>query len=78
MIKAFLGFGRVVKQSKTVFRFLIQDCKFLKIIITSLNGNLVLEKKRMSLKAFILAYNKLYNDTIIFIDNKRIPSLNDQ
>jgi len=72
-----LGFGRVIKQSPTVFRFVVQDQVGLSHIISLFNGHLVFSKNKLALESFINAYNLKYNLNIIFNDRVYLPTLND-
>jgi hypothetical protein len=72
-----LGFGSVIKQSPTVFRYVVQDKEGLLKILNMVNGNLVLYKKRQQLELFINIYNMKYGYTLPYLDNLNIPTLND-
>lgn len=75
-IKDFFGFGRVIKQSKQVFRFIVQDCFYLEKIIEFFNGYFILEKKKKQLNNFIFNYNKFYDKNLNFIENAYLKSFN--
>lgn len=75
-IKDFFGYGRVIKQSKQVFRFIVQDGFFLEKIIAFLNGYLILSRKKKQLNNFILNYNKFYGTNLNFIDSLYDNSFN--
>ena len=76
-IKAFFGLGRVIKQGKQTFRFVIQDYDGLLYMINIFNGNIVLEKKKQKFQLFINAFNQYYGTNVAFINKDFIPTLND-
>lgn len=76
-IKDILGFGRVVKQGMQTFRFIVQDYHGLERLINMVNGNLVLEKKKIQLRKFINAFNEYYNKSFVFKDILKRPTIND-
>lgn len=76
-IKQYFGYGRVIKQSKQVFRFVVQDGLYLKKVIEFLNGYLILKNKQTQLLKFIEAYNLFYNDNIIIKNNINKLTKND-
>lgn len=75
-IKEFLGYGRVIKQSNKVFRYIVQDGFFLEKVIKFLNGYLVLAKRKRQLQKFIISYNKIYGKNIQYIENLYKGSFN--
>ena len=76
-LKAFFGFGRVIKQGTQTFRYVVQDYPDLLNIIHLLNGKIVLQKIKLKFKLFIEAFNKYYGTNILFINNEIVPTLND-
>jgi hypothetical protein len=72
MIQKTLGFGKVIKQSKTTSRFVVQDKAGFYLLCVLFNGNIVTRPKLESFKAFLLAFNnysskgKLRFETINF------------
>jgi hypothetical protein len=72
MIQKTLGFGKVIKQSKTTSRFVVQDKAGFYLLCVLFNGNIVTRSKLESFKAFLLAFNnysskgKLRFETINF------------
>jgi hypothetical protein len=83
MIKETLGFGKVIKQSVTTSRFIVQDKKGLYLLSLLFNGNLVTKRKHLSFKKFNAAFNKystkgkLLFETINFNPLPVTPSLKD-
>lgn len=83
MIKDVLGFGKVIKQSVTTSRYVVQDKKGLYLLSLLFNGNLVTINKIISYKLFNLALNKYLNkgrlifETIKYNPLKVIPKLED-
>jgi hypothetical protein len=76
-IKAQLGFGRVIKQGSHTFRFVVQDYYGLLRIIHCVNGNLVLNNKKLAFQVFLDAFNKYYGTSILFFNHTVLPTLND-
>lgn len=80
-IKETLGFGKVISQSAKISRYITQSKKEIDIIISLLNGNLVLPTRQKKLESFIKGFNSWANkgsirlDSIIFIENTLLPSL---
>lgn len=60
MIQKMLGFGKVIKQGKTISRFVVQDKKGLYLISTLFNNNLVTYSKRCDFNRFLFLLN-IYN-----------------
>jgi hypothetical protein len=77
LIKERLGFGKIVKQSLNVFRYVVQSQKELYEIILILNGQLLLEKRQKQFMLFLEAYNKKYKTNIVYNTNLIYLSLND-
>jgi hypothetical protein len=77
-----LGFGRVVKQGKRTDRFIVQDIKYIYLIILLFNGNIILPSRKKFFKKFIENFNlkinsgKLNYHYIEPKDYKLLPSLN--
>jgi len=76
-IKYTLGFGSVIKQGKTLFRYVVQDKDELRKIIEILNGNIVQNYKYNDLEKFIISYNNYYKDNLSFIEERKQPTLDD-
>lgn len=81
LIKESLGFGHVIQQSKTSHRYIVQDKKGLELIVSLLNGNFVLPRKKEDFAKFIAVYNEKANkgkiklEKIPLIDNNILPRL---
>lgn len=58
MVKETLGFGKVIKQGVTTYRFIVQYKKGLYLLSLLFNGNLVTKRKHLSFKKFNAAFNK--------------------
>ena len=82
-IQEVLGFGKVISQSTTTSRYVTQNKKEIDIIISILNGNIVLPKRQESLSSFIAGFNlwvtkgRILLNPVQFIDNSPLPTLND-
>jgi len=77
-IKKFLGFGSVIKQSPTVFRFVVQNQIDLLKIINIVNSKLILKDTQERFKIFINNYNLRYNQNIEYLEpTTPIPTLNE-
>jgi len=78
-IKKSLGFGVVRLQDKNnkTHCFRVRDKEGLFKIISIFNGNIFLETRNTQFKLFISAYNKIYKQNIVYIDNKYKPDLSD-
>lgn len=76
-IKDTLNFGRVTKQNKTTFRFIVQDKKGLELIIKLFNGNLVFPSRKEKFIKFLNAYNIKFPkiENITYIKSNILPSL---
>ncbi len=80
-IQETLGFGKVIAQSLTTSRYVTQNKKEIEIIISILNGNIVLPTVKQKLDKFIKGFNIWCNkgrirlDPIIFKNNFNLPSL---
>src|SRR5690606_10583699 len=81
MIQSNLGFGKVIKQGKRVYRYVVQDKKNLELIVSLFNGNIVLLTRQKRFYKFLDLYNKKANkgkiilDTITPIYSNIFPSL---
>lgn len=81
-IQETLGFGKVIPQSLSTSRYVTQNKKEIDIIISILNGNIVLPSVQQKLDKFIKGFNIWCNkgrirlDTVILKKNLNIPSLN--
>ena len=78
-IKKNLGFGVVRLQDKNnkTHCFRVRDKEGLFKIISILNGNIFMETRKIQFKSFIAAYNKVYKQSIVYIDNNYKPDLSD-
>ncbi len=74
MIKETLGFGNVIKQNTTKYRYVVQDKKGLELIVSLFNGNLILPSRKIGFLTFLRAYNELVSTGRIVLD-KQIPIL---
>jgi hypothetical protein len=72
MIKETLGFGNVIKQNTTKYRYVVQDKKGLELIVSLFNGNLILPSRKIGFLTFLRAYNELVSTGRIVLD-KQIP-----
>ena len=72
MIKDTLGFGNVIKQNTTKYRYVVQDKKGLELIVSLFNGNLILPSRKRGFLTFLHAYNELVSSGRIVLD-KQIP-----
>lgn len=64
LIKWTLGFGSVVKQGPTTFRYIVQDKEGLELIILLCYRNMHIQKKIDQLITFINAYNVRYGTSL--------------
>lgn len=77
-----LGFGKVIRQSATKSRLIVQNKKEIELIVSLFNGNLILPSNKISFELFLLAYNswvrqgKLKLDEVEIINSEIWPSLN--
>lgn len=82
MIKNTLGFGRVLKQGKLTYRFIVEQKILMELIILIFNGNMLLPTRIKRFKNFMEVYNKkatkgkIILSQIEFIKPKDDPSLN--
>jgi hypothetical protein len=78
-----LGFGKVIRQSSTTSRLIVQNKKEIELIVSLFNGNLILPSKKKSFELFLLAFNSwgsqgtLRLDEVELINSEILPSLND-
>ena len=75
-IQKILGFGRVIQQSPTTSRFIVEDRQNLAILVALLNGNFVLPVKHASFIQFLDAFNKR-NTFVELIPTLVLPTLYD-
>jgi hypothetical protein len=78
-IKKNLGFGVVRPQDKNnkTHCFRVRDKEGLFKIISIFNGNIFMGTRKMQFKSFIVAYNKVYKKSIVYIDSVYKPDLSD-
>jgi hypothetical protein len=82
MIFHTLKFGRVIRQGKLTYRFIVEQKKLIELIILIFNGNMLLPSRINRFKNFLEVYNKksLKGKIILFqieyIKSKNEPSLN--
>ena len=78
-IKKNLGFGVVRLQDKNnnTHCFRVRDKQGLFKIISIFNGNIFMQKRKNQFKSFIAAYNTVYKQNIVYIDNNYKPVLSD-
>ena len=82
MIYETLKFGRVIKQGKLTYRFIIEQKKLIELIVLLFNGNMILPSRINRFKKFLEVYNKkaikgkIILSKIDFIESKNEPSLN--
>jgi len=58
IIKEELGFGRVIKQGKRTYRYIVEQKKLLELIILIFNGNMILPTRIKRFKLFLEVFNK--------------------
>ena len=58
MIKDTLKFGRVIKQGKLIYRFIVEQKLLIELIILIFNGNMILPSRIKRFKLFLDVYNK--------------------
>lgn len=77
-----LGFGKVLKQGKRVYRYIVQDKKNLELITLLFNGNIILPTRQKRFYKFLELYNKKAIKGKILLDiippkySHILPSLN--
>ena len=78
-IKKNLGFGvvRIQDKNNKTHCFRVRDKEGLFKIISIFNGNIFMETRKVQFKLFISAYNKIYKQNIVYIDNNYKPDLSD-
>jgi hypothetical protein len=76
-IKKNLGFGVVRLQDKNnkTHCFRVRDKEGLFKIISIFNGNIFMKTRNIQFKSFIAAYNKVYKQSIVYVDNNYKPDL---
>ena len=76
-IKKNLGFGvvRIQDKNNNTHIFRVRDKNGLFKIISVFNGNIFLEERKKQFKLFLTAYNKIYKENIISLDNNSKPDL---
>jgi len=79
MIRNTLKFGRVIKQGKLTYRFIVEQKLLIELIILIFNGNMVLPSRIRRFKKFLDLYNKKANRIILtpieYMESKNEPSL---
>ena len=82
MIFETLKFGRVIKQGKLTYRFIVEQKNLMELIILIFNGNMLLPSRIKRFKKFLEVYNKkaikgkILLSQIEFIKSNNEPSLN--
>jgi len=82
MIKNTLTFGRVIKQGKLTYRFIVEQKILIELIILIFNGNMLLPSRIKRFKVFLEMFNKkaikgkIILSQIEFIKPENEPSLN--
>jgi len=82
-IQEVLGFGKVISQSLITSRYVTQNKKEIDLIISILNGNIVLPKRQESFKHFVEGFNKwvikgrIILQPVSVINKAPLPTLND-
>jgi hypothetical protein len=76
-IKKNLGFGvvRIQDKKNKTHCFKVTDKEGLFKIISIFNGNIFMKTKNTQFKLFISAYNKIYKQNIVYINNNYKPDL---
>ena len=77
-IKKQLGFGSVSLQSisSKTHHYRVRNKKGILALIKIFNGNIQTKSKNIQFKEWIYAYNKIYNENVVFIDNINNINLN--
>lgn len=83
-IKDILGFGSVITQGTTTYRYTTQSVQNYYLMLLLLNGNIILPSKKNRIKEAIDAFNKRLNNKnnhivvafVQYIDYNILPSLN--
>lgn len=81
IIKNTLNFGRVIKQGKLTYRFIVEQKILIELIILIFNGNMLLPSRIKRFKKFLEMYNKkaikgkIILSQIDFLQSKNEPSL---
>jgi hypothetical protein len=75
-----LGFGRVIKQSERVYRYIVESYDEIELIVYLFNGNIVLPTRKQQFKKFLDVFvkkqqNKGIINTIKYSNNSNYPSL---
>jgi hypothetical protein len=82
MIFETFKFGRVIKQGKLTYRFIVEHKNLMELIILIFNGNMLLPSRIKRFKHFLEVYNKkaikgkILLSQIEFIKSNNEPSLN--
>lgn len=76
LIRETLGFGRVIKQGETKYRYIVERVELIKIIIGIFNGRMVFPTRIKRFKTFLEAYNKKTGENIELKNKRQSPSLN--
>ena len=81
-IKETLGFGKVISQSLTTSRYVIQSKVEIDIIISLFNGNIILPSRKIIFKKFLEGFNnwvskgRIRLDKVALKESSILPSLN--
>ena len=81
-IKETLGFGKVISQSLTTNRYVIQSKVEIDIIISLFNGNIILPSRKIIFKKFLEGFNnwvskgRIRLDKVALKESSILPSLN--
>lgn len=75
-IQNVFGFGSVIRQNLSTFRYIIQSKDNLRKIIEILNGNLISRAKQEQFRLFVKAYNLRYKTNIEILPNTNTISMN--
>jgi hypothetical protein len=67
-----LGFGKVIRQSATKSRLIVQNKKEIELIVSLFNGNLILPSNKISFELFLLAYNSWVRQGKLKLDEVEI------
>lgn len=76
-IKKNLGFGvvRIQDKNNNLHCFRVRDKNGYFKIISVFNGNIFLDERKKQFRWFLTAYNKIYKENIIYLDNNSKPDL---
>ena len=66
---------RIQYKIKNNHCYKVKDKNGLLKLISIINGNLFLKSNKEQFKLWIIAYNKKYNNSIVYLENKNKPNI---